>query len=168
MFIDLITVLFFTAICAAIWYLIHLNGFTKTTVACLFSLIVLSSALYWSLTSYRGYPVLSDISIDNEVLAILVESPSIKKEGRIYLWLKKTGNNQNHLDEILRLDYKNKPRAYQIPYTKENAKQARRAMEAKNKGYNVRVTNGRKVLGGEVSKSKFHFEVVNPREGMKK
>lgn len=169
MLIDFIIVVFFMAIGVWIWHSTITSGLTFKSGAIAVMIILLSVASYWSIKEYRGYPVVDDFQGTKEILFSIVEDPTNERQGRIYLWMRKSRSEETTLEKLFKLTFKFQPRAYEIPWTKENAKKIRQAQEQSRKGMRVRIKKKKSNReGGELNLGKFVIEMMNPRDALSK
>jgi len=170
MLIDFILIIFFILAALLVWYSSARGGFTSTSLIGSLLVIFLAITSFWSIREYRGYPV-QEIFVDQkEIHAAIIEDPRGKFKGRIYLWTRKSINNETLLEKVFKLKMKEQPRGYEIPYTKETAKKLREGMEKAKKGMKLKI-KAKKVAreaGNDFQKGRFVIELENPRKGLEK
>jgi len=174
MSIDFLLTVFFIIISLYVFYLgLRANIGKYKTVIMSFIILILASATFFSVTTYRGFPVNGDLPIDKqELLFAVVVPPANNTDGAIYLWLKKSVSPVNIFEKILfRMENReNTPRAYQIPYTKESAKKINTAVVAKKSGMVVDVEFDGTRFGNRSSQRNrsISLTIIEPKNLLKK
>lgn len=103
---------------------------------------MLSSVLYFSFETYKGWP--TEQKPTNGILtgAIVIE-PNENDPGAIYLWVVSEQKESGIIDSIITYRPKSAvtPRAYQLPYTKNFANSVQNAIEQMKNGFTVEISN---------------------------
>lgn len=97
-------------------------------------LFAVSSAIYFSFDSYKGWP--ADEKIKKAyLLAVHIVQPSSSSEGKIYIWTLPENKEQNILYSIFNfISTDDMPRAYIIPFSQKNEEEFTEAQEELEKG----------------------------------
>ena len=107
------------------------------------------------------------------IFAVVVP-PNKITQGRIFLWLKHSVSEQPWISRnIFKYDNLDEtPRAYEIPYTKENVKKINRALQAKKNGMLVdiivRDKKGKITNRGESFSTGMTVKIIDPRKLLSK
>lgn len=126
-------------------------------------LIVAATGNYWSLMTYRGFPTTAVMGKDNSMIWASIKDPTPKNpDGLIYVWVYDPDRETTRVEELLHLNFNSKPRAYEIPYTKESAKELREAMKKKMKGFGVLLGLELDGTGDKIPKLK--IQTIDPYE----
>lgn len=121
----------------------------KTLVATLF--VVMSTAIAFSFDSFVGYPSSQKIKRDSLLVGVVIREPTPEHEGKIYIWVVEPESKSGPLSIFeYKPDYKD-PRAYKIPYTKENQKKMQAAKEAMEAGNIVKMGKQGEKEGAEAN-----------------
>lgn len=102
-------------------------------------LFLISSGIYFSFDSYKGWPSRDKIDRGMLVISLTVE-PSETDKGAIYLWVIPEEKETGFLEKILTYNFGMiAPRSYSIPYSKQSASQFAEANEKIKQGYLVMI-----------------------------
>lgn len=134
--------------------------------------------LYYTLPNLMGWPVSQTIPEKSQILAVRIIEPDPKYNdpGAIYLWVdikpsskrpKQTLKAQLNPKSVFSYKDKTRPRAYQLPYSRQLHKAI---VEAQRKaagvpGAQVTTKKGNSKRGpgnNDESKAKLEFEIINP------
>lgn len=165
---------FFMAIALYISYLgLMSNLGWKRTLAALILLSFLSILTFFSLTTYRGYPAKQSLLTKQEMISAHIQYPTTHQEGRIFLWLIKTVGEPSKIERYLfkRDRLHETPRAYEIPYTKENEKKIKEAQKAKENGMLVDIENQKKpsnTNNSDTISKGVNVIIIDPRQMLQK
>lgn len=121
-------------------------------------LFLISSGIYFSFDSYKGWPSKDPIEDGMLVMSMTVE-PSDQHKGAIYLWVIPTEKEMNFFEKFLTYNFGMiAPRSCYIPYSKKAASEFAEANEKIKKGYIVMVE-------GEGSEDQVEGEGGQQRQG---
>jgi len=99
---------------------------------------ILATATYWSIQTYRGFPSYDQFGDNKYLLWGEIDPPTREGyPGRIYLWMYDPDRPTTTVENILKENYTKVPRAFSIPYTEENARELREAIEQLRNGSGV-------------------------------
>lgn len=172
MIIDFILVIFFTLQALAVAYYIIRSRTAMTWSSLVFciGLAVTATVTFWSLENYRGYPVYAQSFAKNELIYGKVDRPSNGSKGRIFVWLHITDHEPTWLEKTLRLEYFLQPRAFEVPYSKEEAAKVEKALEQIKKGYVVEIEGAFKPKNDSDTdgQMKMRFVTKDPRTILQK
>lgn len=174
MSIDFLLTLFFIILTLYVFYLsLRANIGKYKTIVLSIVILTLASVTFFSVSTYRGFPVDGDLPIDKQELLFAVVVPPTKHlEGKIFLWLKKSVSPVNVLEEVLFFIEKrgDTPRAYQIPYTDENAKAINKGVKAKKNGKVVDVQFEGGYFGNRAAQRNrsVSLTIIEPKDLLKK
>lgn len=109
-------------------------------------LFVISSGVYFSFDSYKGWPSSSNPVEGSEVLNIVVVEPTENSIGAIYVLVNDKVVPQSFLNRMLdyRPDTPKAPRSYYIPYSKPTGAEYSEAGKKLKKGFKVTIGDNEK------------------------
>jgi len=163
--IDFVLAFFFMAAAAFMWYhYARLGSFMTFLIATI--TIVLGMASYFSIQTFQGYPVFIPANKGEMHWAVIKEETN-DKPGKIFLWLERSEEDENAIERFFKLDFKNQPRAYEIPYTEENKKSVREALESKMLGLEVELSESSdepppEGEEDEITQESIRFDIIDP------
>jgi len=114
----------------------------------------LASSIFFSMESYKGWPVGGVEKERARLLSVIIEEPDDKQEGAIYIWIVRnhkwmlTGMELLDPRVALRYSGENQPRAHKLPYTQEDASGFRKAQKAIEEGMYVEIFGDKEGEGG--------------------
>jgi hypothetical protein len=137
MIVDLILVVFFTV--AALWMgwnVMSSGKITINTIAMAVFMTVTATGTYWSVQEFRGYPVDNPMPKNAVMLWADVQVPTENSKGRIFVWVLDPREEVTTIEKLLHVNFVKVPRAYEIPYTEQSAREAEKGMQniAQGKG----------------------------------
>ena len=91
-------------------------------------LFLVSSAIYFSIDTYKGWPS-SDKILKGTLVAVEILEPNDTHEGAIYLWVYDEDRDMNILQRVFGYSDSKAPRSYMIPYSQQTSDEF---TEAKN------------------------------------
>lgn len=102
-------------------------------------LFLISSGIYFSFDSYKGWPSRDRIDRGMLVTSLTIE-PSVTEEGAIYLWVVSEKKSLGFWGDFLHYDFgMTAPRSYYIPYSKKAASKFAEANEKIKQGFIVMI-----------------------------
>lgn len=114
-------------------------------------LFLISSGIYFSFDSYKGWPSKDKLESGYLVYSLVVE-PSDEDKGAIYYWAVPDTTEQTFLEKFLSYDFGQvAPRAFYLPYSKQAAADFAEANEQIKKGMIVKIESSetKKQMDGE-------------------
>lgn len=97
-------------------------------------LFLISSALYFSFETYKGWPTQQSIK-KAYLVSVEIIQPSKEFPGAIYLWVyDQPEENTNNIGNIFSYNDKNAPRAYYLPFTQSSSDKFSEAKKQIEKG----------------------------------
>jgi hypothetical protein len=112
-------------------------------------LFLISSGVYFSFDSYKGWPSKDKIEEGMLVISMTVE-PSEHDKGAIYLWVVPNDKELTFVEKFLTYNFGMvAPRSYYIPYSKKAASEFAEANEKIKQGYIVMIEGEKSEEGGE-------------------
>lgn len=96
-------------------------------------LVIISSAVYFTFETYKGWPTIERQHDKARVLGVIIEPPIRgKSDGAIYYWVQEKKREDSLFNQIFRYEspFPNSPRSYHLPYSKEAEKRFSEAQQA--------------------------------------
>lgn len=100
-------------------------------------LVFISSAVYFTFETYKGWPTLEKLHDKARVFGIIIEPPvKGKSDGAIYYWVVEKERVTTSFERIFRYvpTMPNAPRSYHLPYSPEAEKKFAEAQQALQEG----------------------------------
>lgn len=112
-------------------------------------LFIISSGIYFSLNTYKGWPSEQKINSGFMIISLIIE-PTADSAGKIYVWIMPDETNTNWLNKIVSYEPKDKytPRIFEFPYSDEAASEFNKANEAIRNGNYVHIDGEGKIDDG--------------------
>lgn len=103
-------------------------------------LFFISSAIYFSFETYKGWPTAEKVT-RGYLVATLVVEPTRQTEGAIYAWIIEKKKEQSFIDKLFGFTYNgiNIPRSYKFEYTNKRASKFNHANKQMKEGNIVMV-----------------------------
>ena len=100
-------------------------------------LIIISSAVYFTFETYKGWPTIEKLHEKARVMAVIIDPP-VKgvTEGAIYYWVLEKNRDENFFNKVFRYQptLPKAPRSYHLPYTPEAEREFSKAQQALQNG----------------------------------
>ncbi len=110
-------------------------------------LFLISSAVYFSFETYKGWPTQQPIK-KAYLVAVEIIQPSDKGEGAIYLWVYDEEREMNILQSIFGYSDSRAPRSYTIPYSQKASDEFTEAKKQIEEGMVVELDGEKKKGNG--------------------
>jgi hypothetical protein len=96
-----------------------------------------ASAYYFHIDTLRGYPTSEDVK-EARMVAIEVIKPAATDVGGIYIWAYEKEKERSWLDQVYGINSNfETPRAYRLPYSKENERKYSSLKKKMKDGYSI-------------------------------
>lgn len=115
-------------------------------------LFLISSAVYFSFETYKGWPTQQSIK-KAYLIAVEIIQPSDKDKGAIYLWVYDEERDMNILQSVFGYSDSKAPRSYTIPYSQQTSDEFTEAKNQLEAGMVVELYGDKKKgIGNEEAK----------------
>lgn len=143
----LISICFTIFVLVLAWVFFITEGRLKTKLIASATLVFLSVNLAFSFGSFMGYPTKEKWTDNSQVLWAIVREPNLYSgdEGAVYFWLKEP-KGEYTFDPLRIFKFVNEsmdPRAFVLPYTKQNQSMGQQAQNAIREGKEVTLSLGK-------------------------
>lgn len=169
-YIDIFLITFFVVVALFTFYFAFVIS-NKWSIILGILLLLCANLSFFSLSEYRGYPTHSSNFEDAEFISGYSVEPNGVEEGRIFVWLTDSKTSETVFEKIFKSDLDMLPRAYEIPYTKENKKRVDQANRNKQNGMRVKITAKKKTKspsGEKTQRTEIQVEFIDPRNAIEK
>lgn len=109
---------------------------------------VISSLVYFSLETYKGWPTVQRADV-GQIIAVSIVEPRGQRPGGIYFWAVELEDEYDWIEKIYtyKTDLPEAPRGFWIPYSKDAAKKFKEAQEALMEGKVVLIEGDEQTSG---------------------
>jgi len=127
-----------------VWFIIGAKGHWIAKIVLTFILSMSSLAVWNTIYVFSGWPTYEPLPSKFRLHYAVVNEPNRDSLGSIKLWVTSKYEGRSLLENI----DKTQPRAYSIPYSRENHKQIKDALQGIKNGQTVEMGMGGKNKGG--------------------
>jgi len=169
-YIDIFLIVFFVAFALFTFYFAFVIN-NRWSIAMGVVLLLCANLSFFSLTEYRGFPAHSSSFEDAEFISGYSVPPNGQEPGRLFVWLTDSKTSETIFESMFHSNLDMLPRAYEIPYTKENKKKVDQANKNKRDGMRVKITSNKNTnipFGEKSQKTDIQVEFIDPRDAIAK
>ena len=142
-------------------------------------LFIISSWIYFSFDSYKGWPTRNAPKVGSEVLWVIIREPSNNIKGSIFIWVKEKAElrEKNLFEKLLTYypeDYRT-PRSYRLPFSKESQDEYSNALNKIKQGYKIVIGDNKKekIVKSNIGEADGDFaapplKIISPEEELQK
>jgi hypothetical protein len=141
-----LTIAFILLTAIILWFVIGARGQWSLKATCIALTLYFSLSLSQSLSSITGWPTTDKIPEQFEIHWALIEEPNkaTYEKGRMFIWLTPSNMKKNNTVNWFMSFYtpeEGSPRAYSVPYSRDNHEKIDGVLE--------QLKNGQRVMGGK-------------------